>query len=153
MLDRLDAEDAEHFAQVRALLDRAGVAYELDATLVRGLDYYTRTVFEFECDRLGAQSAVGGGGRYDGLIEQLGGPPTPASGWALGIERILAWRSASPRSPRAGRLHRRRAEARERALTLAIELRRRRDRRRPRPRRALAQGPDEAGRPVGRRAR
>ena len=64
------------------LLDRNGVAYDLDPTLVRGLDYYTRTVFEFECDRLGAQSGIGGGGRYDGLIEQLGGPPTPGLGWA-----------------------------------------------------------------------
>ena len=68
---------------------RPGVAYELDGTLVRGLDYYTRTVFAFDCDRLGAQSEIGGGGRYDGLVEQLGGPPTPAVGWAAGIERIL----------------------------------------------------------------
>ena len=82
-------EDAEHFAAVRALLDAAGVAYEIDPTLVRGLDYYTRTIFSFVCDRLGAQSEIGGGGRYDGLIEQLGGPPTPAVGWAAGIERIL----------------------------------------------------------------
>ena len=66
-----------------------GIAYELDPTLVRGLDYYTRTVFEFESDRLGAQSGLGGGGRYDGLVEQLGGPPTPGVGWAAGIERIL----------------------------------------------------------------
>jgi histidyl-tRNA synthetase len=56
---------------------------------VRGLDYYTRTVFEFESDRLGAQKGVGGGGRYDGLVEQLGGPPTPGIGWAAGVERIL----------------------------------------------------------------
>ncbi|HXV05688.1 MAG TPA: histidine--tRNA ligase [Solirubrobacterales bacterium] len=89
LLDRLDAEDAEHFAAVRAALDAAGIAYEIDPTLVRGLDYYTRTIFSFVCDRLGAQSEIGGGGRYDGLIEQLGGPPTPAVGWAAGIERIL----------------------------------------------------------------
>jgi histidyl-tRNA synthetase len=89
LLDELDAEDAEHFAAVRELLDRAGVAYEVDATLVRGLDYYTRTVFEFTSDALGAQSGVGGGGRYDGLVEQLGGPATPGMGWAAGIERIL----------------------------------------------------------------
>ncbi len=89
MLDRLDGEDAEHFAEVRRLLDQAGVEYALDGTLVRGLDYYTRTVFEFTCDRLGAQSGIGGGGRYDGLVEELGGPPTPANGWAVGVERIV----------------------------------------------------------------
>ena len=89
LLDRLSDEDAEHFAEVRALLDRAGVAYEVDSTLVRGLDYYTRTVFEFESAALGAQSGVGGGGRYDGLVEALGGPPAPGCGWAAGIERIL----------------------------------------------------------------
>ena len=96
LLDRLAPEDAEHFAQVRALLDGAGVAYELDPTLVRGLDYYTRTLFEFSSDALGAQSGVGGGGRYDRLIEQLDGPPTPACGWAAGVERILL---ASPEHP------------------------------------------------------
>jgi len=89
LLDRLAADDAEHFAAVRALLDAAGLGYEIDATLVRGLDYYTRTVFEFESERLGAQAALGGGGRYDGLIEELGGPPTPGVGFAAGIERIL----------------------------------------------------------------
>ena len=89
IVERLEGDDAEHFDEVRALLDAAGVAYEIDPTLVRGLDYYTRTIFSFVCDRLGAQSEVGGGGRYDGLIEQLGGPPTPAVGWAAGIERIL----------------------------------------------------------------
>ena len=89
MLERLEGEDADHFAEVRALLDESGVAYELDSTLVRGLDYYNRTVFEYDCARLGAQSGVGGGGRYDGLVELLGGPPTPAVGWAAGIERIL----------------------------------------------------------------
>jgi len=89
LLDRLAADDAEHFAAVRALLDMAGIEHELDPTLVRGLDYYTRTVFEFESDRLGAQAALGGGGRYDGLIEELGGPPTPGVGFAAGIERIL----------------------------------------------------------------
>jgi histidyl-tRNA synthetase len=87
--DQLSAQDAEHFAQVRELLDVAGVTYELDHTLVRGLDYYTRTVFEFTSDALGAQSGVGGGGRYDGLVAQLGGPATPGIGWAAGIERIL----------------------------------------------------------------
>jgi histidyl-tRNA synthetase len=89
LLDHLSAEDAAHFAEVRALLDEAGVAYEIDPTLVRGLDYYTRTVFELTSDTLGAQSGVGGGGRYDGLVAQLGGPPTPGMGWAMGIERAL----------------------------------------------------------------
>ena len=89
LLDRLAPEDAEHFAEVRALLDSAGLEYKLDPKLVRGLDYYTRTVFEFESGELGAQNALGGGGRYDGLVEQLGGPPTPGVGWAAGIERIL----------------------------------------------------------------
>jgi histidyl-tRNA synthetase len=89
LLDRLDADDAEHFAQVRELLDRAGVAYEVDTSLVRGMDYYTRTVFEFESEKLGAQSGVGGGGRYDGLVEQVGGPATPGCGWAAGVERML----------------------------------------------------------------
>jgi histidyl-tRNA synthetase len=89
LLDRLDADDAAHFAQVRAMLDDAGLPYDVDPTLVRGLDYYTRTVFEFASDALGAQSGVGGGGRYDRLFEQLDGPPTPASGWAAGIERML----------------------------------------------------------------
>jgi histidyl-tRNA synthetase len=89
LLDRLAPEDAEHFAEVRALLDAEGLTYEIDPTLVRGLDYYTRTVFEVESERLGAQAALGGGGRYDGLIEELGGPPTPGVGWAVGVERIL----------------------------------------------------------------
>ena len=74
---------------MRELLDRAGVPHELDPTLVRGLDYYTRTVFEFTSDALGSQSGVGGGGRYDGLVEMLGGPPTPGVGWAAGVERML----------------------------------------------------------------
>ncbi|HUA75806.1 MAG TPA: histidine--tRNA ligase [Solirubrobacteraceae bacterium] len=89
LLDELDAEDAAHFAEVRALLEEASVVYDLDSTLVRGLDYYTRTVFEFTSDALGAQSGVGGGGRYDGLIELLGGAPTPGIGWAAGVERML----------------------------------------------------------------
>jgi histidyl-tRNA synthetase len=96
LMDQLDPEDAEHFAEVRARLDAAGIAYELDPTLVRGLDYYTRTVFEFTSGALGAQSAVGGGGRYDGLSEQLGSAPVPGFGWAAGIERILLSAEARP---------------------------------------------------------
>jgi histidyl-tRNA synthetase len=100
LLDRLAPEDAEHFARVRELLDDVGVPYDIDPTLVRGLDYYTRTVFEFESPDLGAQSGVGGGGRYDLLIEQLGGPPTPGVGWAAGIERmVLASREESESPP------------------------------------------------------
>src|SRR3954447_13518150 len=82
IVGRLEGEDAAHFGAVRAYLDVSGVGYEIDPTLVRGLDYYTRTIFSFVCDALGAQSEIGGGGRYDGLIEQLGGPATPAVGWA-----------------------------------------------------------------------
>jgi histidyl-tRNA synthetase len=89
LLDHLSDDDAAHFAEVRALLDTANVPYEVDSTLVRGLDYYTRTVFEFTSDALGAQSGVGGGGRYDGLVERLGGQPTPGMGWAAGVERIM----------------------------------------------------------------
>jgi len=96
LLEELNADDAEHFATVRGLLDRAGLSYEVDGTLVRGLDYYTRTVFEFTSDALGAQSGVGGGGRYDGLVRQLGGPATPGMGWAAGIERILLAGSPPP---------------------------------------------------------
>ncbi len=89
LIDHLDAEDEEHFAAVRAMLDAVELPYEIDGSLVRGLDYYTRTVFEFTSDALGAQSGVGGGGRYDGLAEQLGGPHTPGMGWAAGVERML----------------------------------------------------------------
>jgi histidyl-tRNA synthetase len=121
---QLEGEDAEHFEAVKALLDAAGIAYVVDPTLVRGLDYYTRTIFSFVCDALGAQSEIGGGGRYDGLIEQLGGPPTPAVGFAAGIERILL--ALDEEVPAAGR------DAfvaiadpgqRERAMALAVELR------------------------------
>ena len=99
LLDRLHPDDAEHFERVRGLLDDAGIRYELDPTLVRGMDYYARTVFEFTSDALGAQSGVGGGGRYDGLIELLDGPPTPACGWAAGVDRmLLAARELPPAS-------------------------------------------------------
>jgi len=84
----LSPEAQDFFGQVRAGLDAAGVGYELDPHLVRGLDYYRHTAFEFVTDRLGAQGTVIAGGRYDGLVEQLGGPHTPAIGWAAGIERL-----------------------------------------------------------------
>jgi histidyl-tRNA synthetase len=124
LLDRLDPDDAEHFQSVREHLDRAGVSYDLDPTLVRGLDYYTRTVFEFECERLGAQSGVGGGGRYDGLIEQLGGPATPAIGWAIGIERVALALGEEGESVSPLVFVVAEGEDRERALSLATELRR-----------------------------
>lgn len=90
MLDYLDEESAAHFAGLKALLDAAGVAYTVNPRLVRGLDYYSRTVFEWVTDALGSQGAVCSGGRYDGLVEKLGGRATPAIGWAMGIERLVA---------------------------------------------------------------
>jgi histidyl-tRNA synthetase len=124
IVGRLEGEDAEHFEEVRALLDAAGVAYVVDPTLVRGLDYYTRTIFSFVCDQLGAQSEVGGGGRYDGLIEQLGGQPTPAVGFAAGIERILL--ALDEEVPAAGRdtfIAIADPGQRARAMAVAVELR------------------------------
>jgi histidyl-tRNA synthetase len=124
IVERLEGEDAEHFAQVRALLDAAGIAYVVDTTLVRGLDYYTRTIFSFVCDRLGAQSEIGGGGRYDGLVEQLGGPATPAVGFAAGIERILlALDEEVPAPGRDAFVAVADPSQRERAMALAVELR------------------------------
>jgi histidyl-tRNA synthetase len=90
MLDFLDAESAEHFEQLKGLLGAAGVTFTVNPRLVRGLDYYSRTVFEWVTDALGSQGAVCSGGRYDGLVEKLGGRPTPAIGWAMGIERFVA---------------------------------------------------------------
>ena len=90
MIDFLDEESTEHFQALKALLDAAGVAYTVNPRLVRGLDYYSRTVFEWVTDALGSQGAVCSGGRYDGLVEKLGGRPTPAIGWAMGIERLVA---------------------------------------------------------------
>ena len=84
----LTGEAQDFFGAVTSGLDAAGVAWERNARLVRGLDYYRHTAFEFVTDRLGAQGTVLGGGRYDGLIEALGGPPTAAVGWAAGIERL-----------------------------------------------------------------
>ncbi len=97
--DFLTSEAADFFGQVTAGLDSAGVAWTRNSRLVRGLDYYRHTAFEFVTDRLGAQGAVIAGGRYDGLIEALGGPHTPAVGWAAGIER-LAMLIEAPESER-----------------------------------------------------
>jgi histidyl-tRNA synthetase len=90
MMDYLDEASAEHFAGLRTLLDAAGVEYAVNPRLVRGLDYYSRTVFEWVTDALGSQNAVCAGGRYDGLIEKLGGRSTPAIGWAMGVERFVS---------------------------------------------------------------
>ena len=85
----LDDDSRIHFERLCALLDAAGISYELNPRLVRGLDYYCKTVFEWVTDKLGAQGTVCGGGRYDGMIEQLGGKSTPAVGWAMGEERMI----------------------------------------------------------------
>jgi histidyl-tRNA synthetase len=124
MLDHLDSEDAEHFETVKGAVSDAGIEYELDGTLVRGLDYYTRTVFEFTSDALGAQSALGGGGRYDGLVAELGGPETPGVGWAAGIERILLALGETTDEPSIDAFIVASESQRERALGLAIEARR-----------------------------
>lgn len=94
-VEQFDPESTEHFAQLRRYLDHLGIAYEVDPELVRGFDYYSRTAFEFVSDKLGAQSTVLGGGRYDGLVEELGGEPTPGIGFGSGIERLLLVREAS----------------------------------------------------------
>ena len=88
--DYLDEESRAHFSALCALLDKAGLRYEVNPRLVRGLDYYSKTVFEWVTDQLGAQGTICAGGRYDGLVEFLGGKPTPAFGFALGLERLLA---------------------------------------------------------------
>ena len=90
LMDFLGAQSLAHFNALRLILDANGVTYTLNPRLVRGMDYYNLTVFEFMTDQLGSQGTVCGGGRYDYLIEQVGGKPTPAVGWALGIERVLA---------------------------------------------------------------
>ena len=89
LMDFLGAQTLAHFDAVRAVLDAVGLAYRINPRLVRGLDYYNLTVFEWITEQLGSQGTVCGGGRYDGLIEQLGGKPAPAVGWGLGIERLL----------------------------------------------------------------
>ncbi len=89
LMDFLGPDSLTHFNAVRAVLDAAGLAYRINTRLVRGIDYYNLTVFEWVTDHLGAQGTVCGGGRYDGLFEQLGGKPTPAIGFGLGIERLL----------------------------------------------------------------
>ncbi len=90
LLDHLDDESQRHFATLKNLLDKTGIEYTVNPSLVRGLDYYTRTVFEWVTDKLGAQGTVCAGGRFDGLVEQLGGRTTPAAGFAMGAERLIS---------------------------------------------------------------
>ena len=102
LADFLDDESTADFSRLCALLDAAGLAYTVNPRLVRGLDYYNKTVFEWVTDKLGAQGTVGGGGRYDGLVEQLGGRSTPAVGFAMGLERmvlLLSELGVSPQTP------------------------------------------------------
>ncbi|RUR39472.1 histidine--tRNA ligase [Vreelandella populi] len=89
LMDHLDDESREHFEQLKAMLDAAGIPFVINPRLVRGLDYYCRTVFEWTTSALGSQGTVCAGGRYDGMVEQLGGKPTPAVGFAMGIERLI----------------------------------------------------------------
>ena len=123
----LDDESAAHFQRLRELLDDAGVEYRVNPRLVRGLDYYTRTVFEWLTDRLGAQGAICSGGRYDGLVAQLGGRDTPAIGWAMGLERVVELMEEEgrrhTRSPPHGYLVIAGDEARRRGLGIAETLR------------------------------
>ena len=94
-LDYLCDDCKAHFAALTSALDAMGVEYRINTNIVRGLDYYTRTVYEFVCEGIGAQSSIGGGGRYDGLVKELGGPSLPASGFAMGITRLILAMEAS----------------------------------------------------------
>ena len=100
LTDSLNDESRRFFDAVRNALDGAGVAYRVDPRLVRGLDYYGHTAFEFVTDALGAQGTVLAGGRYDGLIKQMGGPPTPGTGWAAGVERLAMLSGETPPAAR-----------------------------------------------------
>jgi histidyl-tRNA synthetase len=122
--DHLNGASRSFFATVRAGLDASAIAYEVEPALVRGLDYYTHTAFEFVTTHLGAQGTVIGGGRYDGLIEQLGGPPTAGIGWAGGIERLVMLANDPPAPERVVAIIPMGEAAERRALSLARELRR-----------------------------
>lgn len=127
ILDYLEPESAERFKRLQTYLKDAGIDFEVAPRIVRGLDYYTETVFELDSSQIGAQGAIGGGGRYDGLIEQIGGPPTPSVGFGIGIERaLLALEAAGVEfQPEASRVFVASAgEAHfDRALALSRELR------------------------------
>lgn len=126
IIDHLGGESRAHFEQFRVGLDGAGIRYEVNPRLVRGLDYYNRTVFEWITDSLGAQGTVCAGGRYDGLVAQLGGRPTPAVGFAMGLERLVALLEETPQAAAAALdayLVAVGDEAQRKALLLAEELR------------------------------
>ena len=122
--DYLNQESREFFDRVKEGLDTLGIGYSLNPRLVRGLDYYCHTAFEFTTTELGSQSAVMAGGRYDGLVETMGGQPTPGVGWAAGIERLSMLVTDVPAAPRPIALVPLGEEAEKRALALAEELRR-----------------------------
>jgi histidyl-tRNA synthetase len=105
LFEHLDDASRAHFERLGDYLRQAGVAFTVNPRLVRGLDYYTRTVFEWTTDRLGAQSAVCAGGRYDGLVEQLGGKSTPAAGFAIGMERLAELLALQGTAPQVVRTH------------------------------------------------
>jgi histidyl-tRNA synthetase len=105
VVDCLDDTSRDHFERLQAMLEASGVAFEVNPRLVRGLDYYTRTVFEWITDELGAQGAVCGGGRYDGLVAEIGGPATPATGFAVGLERVVALMQSRQRAADGDRPH------------------------------------------------
>ena len=122
--DYLNQESQDFFGKVQAGLDLLGIAYELSPRLVRGLDYYSHTTFEFKTKDLGAQDTVMAGGRYDGLVEIMGGPPTPGVGWAAGVERMAMLLAEEPPAPRPVVLVPMGAAAEAAAMTLARDLRR-----------------------------
>ncbi len=122
LLDHLDSESREHFEAVQEVLAGAGVRAEVNPRLVRGLDYYGRTVFEWITDRLGAQGTVLAGGRYDGLVEQIGGRPTPAIGFAAGVERLASLLEESGLAPEAPAPHACMVVAGEAAAAPALQL-------------------------------
>ncbi len=124
LTDHLDEESRRFFEEVCDRLDSLGVAYRINPHLVRGLDYYTHTAFEFTTDRLGAQGAVLAGGRYDGLMAALGGPDLPGIGWAAGVERLAMLLSEAPPAPRPLAVIPVGEEAEGEAWRLAQELRR-----------------------------
>ncbi|MEE8276248.1 MAG: histidine--tRNA ligase [Alphaproteobacteria bacterium] len=121
--DHLTKEVVAYFAEVRDGLDALGIAYVINPHLVRGLDYYCHTAFEFTTEALGAQGAVIAGGRYDGLVESMGGPPTPGTGWAAGVERLAMLIDAPPPPPRPAALVPLGEAAERRAMILAHSLR------------------------------
>lgn len=121
-VDHLDPESAERFEALRLALSDSGVAFEINKRLVRGLDYYTGTVFEWISDELGAQNAVCGGGRYDGLVAEIGGPDTPATGFALGIERLVELLKVQRISPGETAPHAYLVAVGDRAARLALPL-------------------------------